>query len=152
METYNFYFYPEHEDNKRLTAMAHQLRDILPEGYNDGEHPDTLRLAVWIDRNDSWTKLTQEAALEWARNEQEQFAGDYDNQADAAESIHSEYFIDSSDENLRNLVIDWEKTWDYSFAYDFDGVTYSKRKEADPADTFPMPTFDGAGFWTWRSN
>lgn len=151
MSDYDFYFAPEDTTNIRITELTKTLSTFLGEGYGDNEHPDFLRLAVWLDRNESAPDLTEETASEYAEKEQEQFAGDYDSQANACESIHNEY-SGESDDSLANLVIDWHASWDYSYGYDFDSASYSKRQEADPADVFPMSTFAGAGFWVWRNN
>ena len=149
MTDYDFWLEPEDTANKRITAFVDdQLKGIIRDGWGDGEHPDLLRLAVWIDRNEVTKQFTYEELTELAEKEQEQFAGDYDDLADACETMHNEF----NGEPDSNLVVDWEATWNYSWQFDFDAVSYAKRDEANPTDFFPMGTFSGAGTWVWRSN
>lgn len=153
MTDYDFYFDRDNADNVTIMELAKHLGTLLEEGYGTGEHPDFLRLAVWIYRNHylEAPKIALDDALELAEKEQEMFVGDYDSKADACQSIHENYF-DNDEESTRNLVIDWGASWDYSYGYDFDSATYTKRQEPSATDVFPMSTFGGAGFWAWDNN
>jgi hypothetical protein len=149
MTDYDFWLEPESDRNKRIMSLVNdQLKGIIVDGYGKNEHPDLIRLAVWIDNNEMTKQFTYEELTEMAEVEQERFAGDYDDLADACETLHNEY----NGEPDSNLVIDWEATWNYSYQYDFESASYTKRDEANPSDYFPMGTFAGAGTWIWRNN
>ena len=148
MADYDFWLEPEDTANVRISALAKRLGETLGVGYDDGEHPDLLRLAVWIDRVKMEADYSADNFADWATEEQEQFAGDYDDLADACETLHNDY----NGEPDSGLVIDWEATWSYSWQYDFDAVSYTKRDETNSSDFYPMGRFAGAGTWIWRNN
>jgi hypothetical protein len=81
---------------------------------------ETMRLAlfIWNGYETDLALLTAERLAEILQIEEDSFAGQFDTEAEFAEEMAIEFgLIDS--EAIRNVVVDWEGTYRYSFQFDY---------------------------------
>ena len=109
----------EHEPSYSLPAIMEFCYTMNFEENLDFD--DWRRLAAYITAVDNWAVLNPET-LETLWSEcQENYQGSFATEAEFAESFLTE--IGEVDEDAtKNLVIDWEATYNYSLRYDYFNV------------------------------
>lgn len=95
--------------------LLENLRHFV-EVTKEVEHDDVERLARYINNNytvKDYAQLVDEVA-QYVRDEEEAYLGFYDSEADFAE----QYFEDTEQNIPSWVVVDWQRTFDYSLQYD----------------------------------
>lgn len=119
----------EQRENNIITDFGgvayNGLREIVEHIKNteleeELDFDEVLRLALytWNNHETKPEDLTAERLAEIWQLENDAFAGEFDTEADFAEEMAIEFgLIDS--EAIRNVVVDWEGTYRYSFQFDY---------------------------------
>lgn len=97
-----------------------EILEVL-ESLEDLEHPEPRRLAVWIEWNgyDDTPENLPDRVADYAKDEEEQFYGDYEDEADFVKQYYNDTESEETLRILDSVVVDWRETWFYSFQYDF---------------------------------
>jgi hypothetical protein len=98
-----------------------EILEVL-NGIEDLPHEDARRLAVWIEWNgyDDTPENLPDKVEEYARQEEERFIGEYEDTGKFVEQYYNDTETEETLRILDSVVVDWERTWDYSFRYDFE--------------------------------
>lgn len=89
---------------------------------------DLGRFVVWVNRNgffmstDVRLETLESELLSWIEAEAEAFYGEYESEADFADSFFTDNFLDGSSALSvpQWVVIDWQATWDSGLRFDFE--------------------------------
>ena len=115
------WFYREEEQRPSYTLP--QIMNLLytTELEEELDWDDQLRLAVYVSNVASWDDLTPDRLNElWAECE-ENYHGEFATEGEFAEQFLTE-IGDIDEDAIRNLVIDWQGTYNYSLQYDYFNV------------------------------
>ena len=120
------------EDNRPDTAIP-QIMNLLytTELEEELDWGQMLTLAAYVSNVDLWSDLTPEKLEELWAECLENYEGSHSNEGEFAESfLENVGMID--EEATRNLVIDWQATYDYTLRHDYFNVyVYAKNTETN---------------------
>jgi hypothetical protein len=101
-----------------LREIVEHIKNTELEEELDLDEVMRLALYTWNNHETKPEDLTAERLAEIWQMENDAFAGEFDTEADFAEEMAIEFgLIDS--EAIRNVVVDWEGTYRYSFQFDY---------------------------------
>lgn len=104
----------------RLTEILEHINHFIEE-TGELSHDEPERLAVFINNNytvKDYLHLVDEIH-QWASEEEDALMGTYDSEGDFVERYYSDTTDADTMKVIDGLVVDWQKTWDYAFQYDF---------------------------------
>jgi hypothetical protein len=98
--------------------VEHIKNTEIPEIELDLDEVMRLAIYIWNGHETDLAALTPEKLAEFIELENDVYVGEFDSEADFAEEMAIEFgLIDS--EAIRNVVVDWEGTYRYSFQFDY---------------------------------
>lgn len=98
--------------------VDHIKKTELPEIELDLDEVMRLAIYTWNNCETDLALLTADRLAQILEMENDAFVGEFDSEADFAEEMAIEFgLIDS--EAIRNVVVDWEGTYRYTFQYDY---------------------------------